>query len=58
MLGHCLPGVLCLLGAGPRILVTLKRHLQKSSAEKLPFLDEEGHSIVSFIKTINIKDCI
>ena len=36
------------------VLVTLKRHLQKSSAEKLPFLDEEGHSMVSFIKTINI----
>ena len=40
------------------VFVTLKRHLQKSSAEKLPFLDEEGHSMVSFIKTINIKDCI
>ena len=34
------------------VLVTLKRHLQKSSAEKLLFLDEEGHSMVSFIKTI------
>ena len=34
------------------VLVTLKRHLQKSSVEKLPFLDEEGHSMASFIKVM------
>ena len=34
------------------VLVTLKRHLQKSSAEKLPFLDEEGHTMASFIKVM------
>ena len=31
------------------VLVSLKRHYKR---------DEEGHSMVSFIKTINIKNCI
>ena len=43
---------------GSRSACISEKTLQKSSAEKLLFLDEEGHSMVSFIKTINIKNCI
>ena len=43
---------------GPGVLKNLKRHYQKSLLRKLLLLDEEGHSMVSFVKTINIKDAV
>lgn len=40
------------------VLETIKRHYKRDLLRKLLLLDEEGHSMVTYVKTINMKDVV
>ena len=40
------------------VLVTVKRHYKRALLHKLLLVDNNGHSMVSFVKTIDMKDVV